>query len=121
MGLEMQEQQTSQLGAIRWIDSVGRNLQCIYPLVREKIGDVAEARDNASKLLQPARIARLNTLSEELDPADPHAEETLIGVPVTSETGDDLDDASTSHLCVADRSGNMVSLTQSLSLHFARA
>lgn len=101
-----------------YVDRLCRALQVFYPSINEQIADTPGAKESAQRMLTEASIRAATRRSLELDPADPGA------VPVASRGGgtlDDLPDASTSHLVVADANGNLVSLTQSLSLHFGAA
>lgn len=103
-------------GFVRFTDDICRTLQCLYPQVRDTIADVPSAREAAERLISSETATTLARNAHHLDPRDPqqddqrrpHRESTLEGLPA----------ASTSHLLVVDRAGNMVSLTQSLSLHF---
>lgn len=99
-------------------DRLGRVLQCVYPEVQEAIGDMPPARAAALQLAGQAAAERFAAHAAELDPRAPYAQSE----PATIETSADaLPDASTTHLVVVDAAGNMVSLTQSLSLHFGAA
>lgn len=101
-----------------YVDRLSRALQVFYPQINEQVADIPGAAGFAERLLADASIRRATQKALRLDPSDPDA------VPVASRGGgtlDDLPDASTSHLVVADADGNLVSLTQSLSLHFGAA
>ncbi|MEO0529993.1 MAG: gamma-glutamyltransferase family protein [Planctomycetota bacterium] len=119
--LKSQESAAWPVGKLRdavYIDRVSRSLQVFYPGINEQVADRPGAFDYARRLLSDASIEAATKRAIELDPSDPDA------VPVATHGGgtlDDLPDASTSHLVVADAAGNMVSLTQSLSLHFGAA
>lgn len=119
--LKSQESAAWPVGKARdagYIDRLSRSLQVFYPGINEQVADKPGAADYARGLLSDESIEAATRRALELDPADPEA------VPVASHrsgTLDDLPDASTSHLVVADAAGNMVSLTQSLSLHFGAA
>jgi len=58
----------------------------------------------------------LSRSASQLDPKQPRQDPERR--PKVESTSEGLPSASTSHLTVVDRKGNMVSLTQSLSLHF---
>ena len=65
------------------------------------------ANESIRKIQQEAAAA---------DPAD--AEVETVETSMLQTSGDDFAEASTTHLIVADRDGNIVCLTQSLSYHF---
>ena len=100
-----------------YLDRVCRSLQVFYPRISERVADTPAAAGFAQSLLTRESIDAATQRALELDPSDPEA------VPVASHgtTLDHLPDAGTSHLVVADAAGNVVSLTQSLSLHFGAA
>ena len=100
----------------RYIDLVGRVLLSVYPRVSRKIADVPTAFADAEKLLGDAMVRRIQQEAEKADPARVEAQAGQ-SVPLDV-AADDLPDASTTHLIVADREGNIVCLTQSLSYHF---
>lgn len=101
-----------------YLDRVCRSLQVFYPPITRGVADTAEARSFAAKLLRPDTIRDLTERSLRLDPADPEA----VSAADTLEASlDDAPAAGTSHLVVVDSAGNLVSLTQSLSLHFGAA
>lgn len=74
---------------------------------------------NATKqpIQQPSNLALASWANATWDNASLDGA-SLAGAPWDDATLDDADDASTTHLVVVDAKGNMVSLTQSLSLHF---
>jgi gamma-glutamyltranspeptidase/glutathione hydrolase len=99
-----------------YIDLVGRALLALYPRVTREIADVPSAPAAARALLADNSIARLQAEAAAADPAtvDRRAPEKTTPAPAAAEAAD----ASTSHLIVADRAGNIVCLTQSLSYHY---
>jgi gamma-glutamyltranspeptidase/glutathione hydrolase len=98
---------------VDYIDAVSRMLLSVYPRVDRYVADVPDVRRTARRLLSKASIAQVLADAAVVDPAHPRAHEERI-----FETADDLVDASTVHLTIADNRGNIVSLTQSLSFHF---
>lgn len=81
----------------------------------KRIADFRKADLAAKELLSPAAIEDLRSKAQAYRSgaiATPGLTETL------EATLDDDEDASTSHLVVADSAGNIVCLTQSLSFHF---
>ncbi|WP_197524762.1 gamma-glutamyltransferase family protein [Botrimarina hoheduenensis] len=105
-----------------YIDRFGRLLRVLYPRVTREVADTPEAEGVSWELLSEATLrsvahdaARLNPDPTALDPVnalrDREADE---GIECELSAG-------TTHLVVADAAGNMVSLTQSLSLHFGAA
>jgi gamma-glutamyltranspeptidase/glutathione hydrolase len=97
-------------------DRMGRVLQCIYPEISRTIADVPAASEAATRLLSDEYAREVASRAMQLDPRQPYPRARQ-PAPVDS-TSEALPSASTSHLLVVDRAGNMVSLTQSLSLHF---
>lgn len=96
-----------------YIDLVGRTLLVLYPPITRMIADTPGAFQDAEWLLSEETAAAVRKAAEGLDPASPDTP-TLAPEGVTA---DDTADASTTHLIVADRAGNVVTLTQSLSYH----
>ncbi|WP_145062551.1 gamma-glutamyltransferase family protein [Adhaeretor mobilis] len=101
---------------VQFTDQACRSLQCLYPPIRDHVADVPTAAQSCRTMLSETSAKQFARAASELDPRNPlqdpkrteERETTLEGLPA----------ASTSHLLVVDRAGNMVSLTQSLSLHF---
>lgn len=100
---------------VEFADRSGRVLQCLYPRLRDEVGDVPSAIDACEVMLSNAQASRFAESALQLDPRDPRQDPSAIKRESTVEG---LPSASTSHLLVVDAAGNMVSLTQSLSLHF---
>lgn len=83
------------------LDRIGRAWRAVYPDVQRDIADTAEARSLAERMFSPAAVARYRELA----------------APAAMSVGSAENDATT-HFVVVDRHGNIVSATQSLSLHF---
>ena len=100
----------------KYIDLVGRALLSIYPRVNRSIADVSSAFGDAEKLLATESIRNIRQEAAAADPAK--AEVEGVETSMLHTRGDDFAEASTTHMIVADRNGNIVCLTQSLSYHF---
>lgn len=98
-----------------YIDSVSRVLLQLYPRVDRRIADYNKASAAAQRLLSPSFIQDIRSRAVALEAPAISKPGT---VPTVEATLDDDEDASTSHLVVADADGNIVCLTQSLSFHF---
>lgn len=101
-----------------YIDRLSRYLLCLYPEISRKVGDTPAAADETRELFDEQAISSVRSRAERLDPTNPYAVPVVSTGPHGEALLDDLDEASTTHLVVVDAAGNMVSLTQSLSLHF---
>jgi gamma-glutamyltranspeptidase/glutathione hydrolase len=99
-----------------YIDLVGRVLLSVYPRVDRTIADVPTAVEDAHKLFARKNIRAVRREAEAADPAT--MDQQPAATSFLEATADDFADASTTHLIVADRGGNIVCLTQSLSYHF---
>ena len=113
---ERMQPQPETGGFVRFTDDICRSLQCLYPQVRDMIADVPSAQEAAERLISNQTATMLARRAHHLDPRDPQQDDKRR--PRVESTLEGLPAASTSHLLVVDRAGNMVSLTQSLSLHF---
>jgi len=114
--LERMRSDSSSSDSVAYTDDICRALQCLYPRIRDTIADVSTARESAQELMSDENSTRLARFAKILDPRQPNQERTR--PPEQESTLEGLPSASTSHLLVVDQAGNMVSLTQSLSLHF---
>lgn len=100
----------------RYIDAVGRVLQQIYPEVARAAGDAPDSDDRVARLLEPQNLrdfARRALLADPRNPSTPNDQRAA-----ADRTLDDGDEASTTHLIVIDRFGNIACVTQSLGNHF---
>lgn len=100
----------------KYIDLVGRALLSIYPRVSHSIADVPSASGDAAKLLAAESIRDIQQEAATADPAKAKVES--VETSMLHARRDDFAEASTTHMIVADRDGNIVCLTQSLSYHF---
>lgn len=114
--LERMQPDGSNSDQVAFADDMCRALQCLYPRIRDTIADVADSRNSARELISDRTSSELARLARELDPQNPYQADAR--PPEQETTLEGLPSASTSHLLVVDRAGNMVSMTQSLSLHF---
>ncbi len=92
---------TAPLRTADTIDRIGRAWRAVYPDVQRDIADTPAARKLAEAMLSPAAISRYRERSGRT------------AEPIESGTHD-----ATTHFVIVDRHGNVVSATQSLSLHF---
>jgi gamma-glutamyltranspeptidase/glutathione hydrolase len=99
----------------KYFDLVGRVLLSIYPRVDRTIADVPTAFADAEKLFADESVRQIQ---DEAAAADPARADDPVTTSRLEATADDFDEASTTHLIVADSEGNIVCLTQSLSYHF---
>ena len=97
------------------IDRLARVLRMVYPRVTREVADTPEAAQLAAELLSDESLRSLAEEAAALDPA------AIEAAPVAEGEGDDSLSAGTTHLVIANAEGDMVSLTQSLSLHFGAA
>ncbi|MCC7087304.1 MAG: gamma-glutamyltransferase, partial [Pirellulales bacterium] len=113
-------EQMPQLGAdaspVEFANQMSRVLLCLYPQIQEQVGDGPRSLADAKNLVNVAAAAQLASAAAKVNPREPYPKQQKVGA-----SAEDLPTASTTHLVVADSAGNMVSLTQSLSLHFGAA
>jgi gamma-glutamyltranspeptidase / glutathione hydrolase len=98
----------------QYIDTVARVLQQIYPEISRVAGDVPDARVRLQRLFADASIDKLVANARRASPPSPYEPAAHLDDAVM----DDHAHASTTHLIVVDRFGNIACATQSLSLHF---
>lgn len=100
----------------KFINITGRILLSVYPRVNRAIADVPTASAAAEAILTDESISQIR---QEAEAAEPEIFGTEAAKSRRHEAmADEMAEASTSHLIVADAEGNIVCLTQSLSLHF---
>ena len=114
--MERQPQFPAETGFLSYANRMGRTLLCLYPQIQEQIGDSPDSLSSARGLLSEQAATELAFAAGRIDPRDPYPQPAKVEA-----AADGLPSASTTHLVVADAAGNMVSLTQSLSLHFGAA
>lgn len=94
------------------LDLLGRAWRQVLPLVQNGIADVPQARLNFEKMIAPDSIAALRAKVH----ANSAPEEEVATMWDDSFTESAM--AATTHFAVVDGHGNVVCVTQSLSLHF---
>jgi gamma-glutamyltranspeptidase/glutathione hydrolase len=114
--LEQMQPEISTRNQLTFADRMCRALESLYPRIDDSIADIPQARASAEVLMSDACSRYLAGVAKQLDPRKPYGKPERSGKRESILEG--LPSASTSHLLVVDRAGNMVSLTQSLSLHF---
>ena len=110
----------------RYIDQVARALQQIYPEVARTAADVPGSIDMVAKLLEPANLKRLAKRAGDSDSRKPDTAPSseragARGIRPGEVTLDDAASASTTHLIIVDRAGNVACATLSLGNHFGAA
>jgi gamma-glutamyltranspeptidase/glutathione hydrolase len=106
----------SRATPVQFANQMSRVLLCLYPQIQAKVGDGADALADSRQLISEAAAVPLAKSAAVVNPLEPYPKREKVGA-----SADGLPTASTTHLVVADAAGNMVSLTQSLSLHFGAA
>ncbi len=114
--MEKQPPLEPQARFLTYADRMGRTLLCLYPQIQDQIADAPTSRTAAERMLTDEAADRLASAALEVDPQNPYPKPAKV-----QPAADGLPSASTTHLVVADAAGNLVSLTQSLSLHFGAA
>jgi gamma-glutamyltranspeptidase/glutathione hydrolase len=100
---------------VQYANQMGRVMLGLYPLVQARIGDGPHSLTDAQVMISTEAAKQSVAVAEKIDPRNPYPRKEV------EAAADGLPTASTTHLVVADAAGNMVSLTQSLSLHFGAA
>jgi len=93
------------------IERVGHAWQKIFPLVSSNFGDTPDMAERIAKVFSSSSLAELIRSIHESTPSTP--------APTPAE--DDPSNSETTHFVVIDKAGNIVSATQSLSLHWGAA
>ncbi|CAN5517903.1 gamma-glutamyltransferase [soil metagenome] len=101
----------------RYIDALCRVLQQIYPDVARSAADAPDSLDRVAKILDPDN---LKMIAKRAGAADPKKGALSLNAPGPFDdlVLDDSPQASTTHLIIIDRFGNIVCATQSLGNHF---
>jgi gamma-glutamyltranspeptidase / glutathione hydrolase len=94
------------------LDKVGRVWRVVAQEMWQIVGDVPESRFLCEKLLAPDSIAAIRAQAFPLEAAQPKVAWGTDAPFYESEI------AATTHFVIVDREGNVVTATQSLSLHF---
>ena len=110
----------------KYIDTFSRVMQQVYPEVSHTAADFPDATDRVDKLLAENSIDETVNLAKSADPHSPYqkakaAQSISIDNRFAESSGDGSDQASTTHLVIIDKSGNIACCTQSLGLHFGSA
>lgn len=108
------------------IDLVGRVMEQVYPEVTAAAADFSESDADCYNVLKPANIEAMYSRAMEADPRNPTPKKISAAInPQTDAadfpTFDDSEQASTTHLIIIDRAGDIVCCTQSLGIHFGAA
>lgn len=93
------------------IDATARVFQQVYPISSGNFADVPDAQARINRVLRSTTYSAIAEHAERCDPSKPYDGDakSIVG---EGESG------STTHFIVADREGNIVCATQSLSHHF---
>lgn len=110
---EQMPQLDASASPVAFANQMGRVLLCLYPQIQAQVGDGPRSLADSRQLISDAAATQLAEAAGAVDPLKPYPKKEKVGT-----AADGLPTASTTHLVVADAEGNMVSLTQSLSLHF---
>ena len=98
------------------IDAWARTLRHVYPRIQAAVADVPDALPAWQAMLEPAALKELRAEAGLLSGADGTAKAVALtrteGLPLLA------GDGWTTHFVVADKFGNVASVTQSLSHHF---
>ena len=100
----------------RYIDTVSRVLEQVYPQVQAAAADFPESMQRVDELLSPENIHALTLRAHDSDPRKPELKRLA-----ENPTLDDSNQASTTHLIIIDAKGDIVCCTQSLGIHFGSA
>jgi gamma-glutamyltranspeptidase / glutathione hydrolase len=100
----------------RYIDTVCRVLEQIYPQVQTAAADFPGSLQRVDEMLSPENIRALTLRARASDPRKPELKRLA-----ENATLDDSDQASTTHLIIIDAKGDIVCCTQSLGIHFGSA
>ncbi len=121
--VETEKWSDGRLRTVANLHRIGKVWQAVQPLIASQIGDVPAANASQHQLRTPESIAEirrkagLTPRSAMWSPPTHHT--AAWDLPVTDFAGEAAN--STTHFSIADAQGNVVSATQSTSLHFGAA
>ncbi len=119
--LEKERWQGAQPRNVAYIDAISRVFQQVYPEVARSAADVPDSFMNVQRVLSVRNIAGMVERALTADPRNPYAKLQKAAMLSPALTDDEPEYASTTHLIIVDRFGNVVCCTQSLGLHFGAA
>jgi gamma-glutamyltranspeptidase/glutathione hydrolase len=105
----------------KYIDTFSRVMQQVYPRSSRAAGDEPDSLSKVDHLLADPSIDEAVKLAKAADPHSPYAKKSAsasIDARYAQVLGDDSNQASTTHLVIIDKMGDIVCCTQSLGLHF---
>ena len=112
----------------KYIDTFSRVLQQVYPQVARSAGDEPDSIERVNKLLSETSVDQSVALAKAADPHQPYEKKSKTAANsqagdqrFAEALGDESEKASTTHLVIIDRMGNIACCTQSLGLHFGSA
>ena len=115
----------------KYIDTFSRVMQQVYPQVSHAAADVPDSLDRVDAILKESAIGDSVAIAKSADPHTPYAQkqkaamanriDMLADARFAELSGDDSNRASTTHLVIIDKAGNIACCTQSLGLHFGSA
>jgi gamma-glutamyltranspeptidase/glutathione hydrolase len=108
-----------------YIDTFSRVMQQVYPQESRCSGDSPDSLQRVQQLLSDDSIQQTVALAKSADPHAPYATKPKAAQADSTQkfalAGDDSNNASTTHLVIIDKMGDIACCTQSLGLHFGSA